>query len=130
MAVTKNVTIPEPGGPLLCGTTYAGQSITGQGKLADTLADRVSELAGDTGQVKTDRVIQADTATLELPLEIADLQVRVDVIIPEPFVGNAICGTVVCGVPPTLCGDLAKGDHYTDYQVELDAQQANLYIGT
>ena len=99
-----DIRIPEPGGAAIpCApTTIAGTKLCGERLGADSYVDYQLLLA--SGQTSN------------------------NVIIPEPFFGNTVCGKVICGVPPTLCGEGIKGDRYFDYPVELTGDPVTLYV--
>lgn len=88
-----------------------------------------ADMIGDTAKLLVDRVIQvAATGVAELSADPADLFSQRNVIIPEPFTGDAICGKVICGVPPTLCGQGVRGDNYFDFRLDLDGAQVTLTL--
>jgi len=155
--VPTNALVPNPCITLVAKpTVLAGQYLVGQCAGADTYTDYPLELRqdtaeliisvpvsntivvdvtgyvdliGDTGTVSYGVTVSTTTTGYaDLTGDTGDVFWQRNVIIPEPFTGDAICGKVICGVPPVLCGQNNKGDHYLDYAVDLDGGAVQLFI--
>jgi hypothetical protein len=141
-----NVTIPEPGGPLLCGQILTGQGICGQPRAADAWTSYALDLIDGNAEVLVTAPVDAPvtveiTGSLDLPADTADLTseksvavvvtdtgyldllldtatTHLDVIIRESAIDELLCGpTVICG--QWVCGYVFSGQRWSKYTLDL-----------